>query len=105
MSYGVILSFDLKNASSDDYGNAYEDVKKIGFKTHLVGDTNKSIQLPTTTCYGVFDGASAEAVTLVLREKVKAAFVARKFTYEIFVAAGGGGHWWGWTSNKPDKKT
>lgn len=100
MSYGATLSFDLKNASSEDYQDAYADVKKIGFATHVEGENGK-IALPSTTCYGKFTGASADAVMEALRTKVSAAFILRKFTYEIFIAVGGEDTMWGWKSNKP----
>ena len=48
MSYFSVVSFDLKNADSEDYKNAYTDLEKIGFSRSVLGSKNKKTILPTT---------------------------------------------------------
>lgn len=97
MSYFAVCSFDLKNATSEDYENAYADLARIGFSKTLISNQGNKITLPTTTCAGEFTGTSASAVRDDLRDKVKKAFAARGFTSEIFISVGG--DWaWGYAS-------
>jgi hypothetical protein len=93
MSYLVICTFDLKNASYSDYQNAYSDLATIGLKKVVVPDGGGKVVMPTTTTAGEFTGTSAANVRDYVRDKIKTAFVARKFSSEIFVAVGGD---WGW---------
>ena len=92
MSYQVLCMFDLKNASSKDYENAYADLQKIGLKK-VIASTNGEYVIPTTSALGDFNGSSAASVRDDLRARVKAAFAARRFKSEIFVAVGSDGTW------------
>lgn len=92
MSYTVFCTFDLKNASRQDYENAYADLAKIGLKRVVVG-TNSNVVIPTTSVIGTFEGSSASSVCSDTRTKVKNAFNARKFKSEIFVVVGKDGTW------------
>ena len=95
MSYGVLCTFDLKGASSTDYQNAYADLEKLGlYKAHDNNSGGKTV-IPTTTVLGPYDGASAATIRDEVRKKVKAAFVARGFSSEIFVVVGGTDWTWG----------
>ena len=38
MSYFVLCTFDLKDASRQDYQNAYADLEKVGLKRVVVSD-------------------------------------------------------------------
>jgi hypothetical protein len=93
MSYFVICTFDLKNASYQDYQTAYADLEKIGLKKVVTYGQDKKLVMPTTTTAGKFDGDSAAAVRDSVLERVKSAFSARGFTSEIFVVAAGD---WAW---------
>ena len=93
MSYLVVCTFDLKNASYDDYQNAYADLEKLGFHRQLTSSQGSKISLPTTMTAGEFNGTSAEKVRDDMTEKVKNAFEARRFKAEIFVSVGGD---WAW---------
>lgn len=93
MSYLVICTFDLKNASNQDYQNAYADLEKIGLKKVVVGTQGRNIVMPTTTTAGEFNGVSATAVRDSVLEQVRKAFVARRFSSEIFIVASGD---WAW---------
>lgn len=37
MSYTVMCTFDLKNATQQDYNNAYSDLAQIGMRKVVVG--------------------------------------------------------------------
>lgn len=94
MSYLVFVTFDLKNASSQNYQDAYSDLEKLGLKkVHKNGEATSVI--PTTAAMGFFDGESASKVCEALRERIRAAFVARQFKSEIFLVTGGD---WAWVA-------
>ena|SRR6266404_8799174 len=93
MSYFVVCTFDLKNASSTDYKSAYADLEKVSLKKVMVSDQGNNVVIPTTTVAGTFTGTSAGAVRDYVRDKVKSAFAARGFSSEIFVGVGGD---WAW---------
>lgn len=93
MSYYVVCTFDLKNANYEDYQNAYRDLASIGLSHVVTSAQGSKITLPTTTCGGEFNGASAGAVRDDLTERVRKAFAARGFRSEIFVVTAGD---WAW---------
>lgn len=94
MSYLVFCTFDLKNATSRDYETAYADLQKIGLnKIHAVDGGGKVI-IPTTSVMGTFNGTGAANIRNDIRDRVTAAFTARRFKSEIFVTVGGEN--WGW---------
>ena len=89
----VFCTFDLKGASSQDYQNAYSDLGKIGLqKVHKQSNGNNAV-IPTTSAMGQFNGQSASAVIESVRDRVQAAFRARRFTSELFLTAGGDWSW------------
>lgn len=93
MSYFAVCTFDLQNATYDDYQNAYADLAKIGLPHVVVPSQGGKIILPTTTCAGAFEGASAGAVRDDLCDCISKAFVARRLISEIFISIGGD---WAW---------
>ncbi len=93
MSYLVFCSFDLKNASSTDYQNAYADLKKIGLTKVVKTDAGGDSVIPTTAAMGFLDGVDAATVRSSVRTMVKNAFTARGLKSEIFVIVGGN---WAW---------
>lgn len=93
MSYLVFCTFDLKNASSQDYKNAYADLEAIGLTKIQKSDKGSDVVIPTTSAMGIFNGNSSGEVRDYVRDKVKAAFATRKFKSEIFVAVGQN---WAW---------
>jgi hypothetical protein len=98
MAYFALCTFDLKNASSQDYQNAYADLERLGFKRVVVADNSNNVVIPTTTVAGEFNSSSAAAVRAHLCDQVQAAFRARRFTSEIFVLAAGDWAWGGRTT-------
>jgi hypothetical protein len=97
MSYFAVCTFDLKNATYDDYQNAYADLAKIGLPHIAVSSQGEKIILPTTTCAGAFEGTSAGTVRNDLCDRISKAFAARRLTSEIFVSIGGD---WAWGHRK-----
>lgn len=93
MSYLVFCTFDLKNASAQDYENAYADLNRIGLKKVIKSDQGKDVVIPTTSAMGFFNGTSAGTVRDDICSRVQTAFNARRFKSEIFVTVGGD---WAW---------
>jgi hypothetical protein len=98
MSYFVICIFDLKNASRQDYQNAYADLANIGLNKVVVSDQRKEIVIPTTTTAGEFNGDSAGSVRDYVSNQVQSVFAKRRFSSEIFIAVGGDWAWGGRTT-------
>lgn len=88
MSYLVFCTFDLKSATSTDYATAYAELEKLG-----LSKVAKSTVIPTTSVMGFFDGQEAGQVRDAMRDRISAAFSARKLKSEIFVVVGGN---WAW---------
>ncbi len=93
MSYFVVCTFDLKDASYQDYQNAYADLEGIGLKKVVVYGENEKYIMPTTTVAGTFTGTSVVTVRDYVRERVKTAFAARRFSSEIFVVVASDATW------------
>lgn len=93
MSYLVYCTFDLKNASSKDYENAYADLQQIGLAKVVKADEGQHVVIPTTSTMGFFNGTSAAAVRNDVRNSVQTAFRARLLKSEIFIVVGGD---WAW---------
>lgn len=93
MSYLAFVTFDLKNASAQDYRNAYADLAEIGLTKVQKSDNGGDVVIPTTAAMGKFNGTGSGQVRDYVRDKVKAAFAARRFKSEIFVVVGDS---WAW---------
>lgn len=93
MTYLAFCTFDLKNASRQDYVNAYADLKKLGLERVRKSSTGSDVVIPTTSVMGEFTGTDAPSVRDYVRQQVKDAFAAQGFTSEIFVIVGGN---WAW---------
>jgi hypothetical protein len=98
MSYFVLCTFDLKNASRQDYENAYADLANLGLRRVVVSDSNTNFVIPTTTVAGTFNGPTAAAISQDISNRVQSAFQARRLSSEIFVAVGGDWAWSGRTT-------
>ena len=93
MSYLVFCTFDLKNASSQDYKNAYEDLETMGLKRIVIADSGNKVVIPTTSVMGELEGDSATSIRDDIRNRVKSAFKYRNFTSEIFITVGDNWTW------------
>lgn len=98
MSYFVVCTFDLKNATQSDYQNAYSDLEKIGLAEVIISDGGGKVIIPTTATAGTFNGVSAASVRDHVCDEVQQAFAARRFSSEIFIAVGGDWAWGGRTT-------
>lgn len=93
MSYLVFCTFDLKNASSQDYQDAYADLEQLGLRKVVTGGNGNEVVIPTTSIMGTFNGDNVGTVRDSVRSQIKSAFQRRGFTSEIFLVAGGN---WAW---------
>src|SRR5687768_15630102 len=99
MGYGVLCTFDLKNADSGDYEDAYSELQKLGlYRAHDNSSGGQTV-IPTTTVLGSWDGSNAASIRDDVRARVKAAFNARGLQSEIFVVVGGTDWTWGSTTS------
>lgn len=94
MSYLVFCTFDLKNASSKDYKDAYADLEVIGLKKIHKGKKGESV-IPTTAAMGFFSGEESSKVCTDIRDAVTKSFKARGFKSELFFVVGSGWAWVG----------
>lgn len=93
MSYLAFCTFDLKNASSQDYRDAYSDLEDIGLSKVEKSDNGNDVVIPTTSAMGTFTGESSTKVRDHVRSAVKSAFKARRLDSEIFVVVGKNWSW------------
>lgn len=93
MSYLVFCTFDLEDASSQDYEVAYEDLEDIGLFKVVKATNGNNVVIPTTSVMGEFNGTDKNSVRNDIRTAVKKAFGARGFTSEIFITVGGDWCW------------
>lgn len=93
MSYLVYVTFDLKNASSSDYQNAYSDLSDLGLEKVVEADNGNNVVIPTTSVMGEFTGKNKSSVRDNIRSSVKKAFKARNLKSEIFIIVGGDWCW------------
>jgi len=93
MSYLVLVTFDLKDASWDDYKAVYEELENIGLLKRLISSEGKEVLLPTTTVAGEFEGDSSVDVRNNIMNKCKRIFKYLKLHGEIFVEVGDNWSW------------
>lgn len=93
MSYLVFCTFDLKNASSQDYKTAYAELDKLGLKKVVKSNGGGEVVIPSTSTMGTFNGTSAGSVRDDMSARVQNAFRAKNLSSEIFLVVGGD---WAW---------
>lgn len=94
MSHLVFCTFDLKDASSQDYKDAYKDLEEIGL-TRVVEGKKRDVVIPTTSVLGEFNTSDTATLRDNVREKIKTAFNNRGFDSEIFIIVSGSSWTWG----------
>lgn len=99
MNYLVLCTFDLSNASSSDYQDAYKALEKLGLYKAQSNSSGGKTVIPTTTVLGSYKGASASLIRDDVRAEIKTAFSALGLTSEIFVVVGGTDWTWGATTS------
>lgn len=98
MSYMVTVSFDLKNAQTEDYARVYDAFKPLGLYKQIKADNGVAVQLPASTCAGFFNGTSAIAVRDDLATRLQTTVEQLGISGEVFVAIGGD---WSWAYRQP----
>lgn len=94
MSYFVVCTFDLKNASWTDYQTAYADLANIGLHKTVVSGQGKNVMAPTTMTMGV------QWCRRILDPRLRPGSGSRRvlcaqFSSEIFVVVAGNWAWKG----------
>jgi len=86
MSYLVVVTYDLENATSKDYANVKSELKKLElYDTTEKIRGNATTHLPNTTVAGQFEGLTEAAVRDAIREKVVAAMNSCNVTGKLFI--------------------
>lgn len=93
MSYFVLCSFDLRNASSEDYEAAYSELESLGLRRNLKANNGNYISLPNTTVAGEHNGTSVSQVRDSFSNRIESAFRQRGLSSKIFVSVGDGFAW------------
>lgn len=93
MTYLVFCTFDLKNASKQDYDTAYSDLAGLGLQKVRTADNGNTVVIPTTSVMGTFNGGTVASVRDEIKSRIVAALKARGFRSELFLVVGGD---WAW---------
>lgn len=97
MSYLVLCTFDLENADSSDYIEAYAALEEIGLFKEVEADNGSTVTLPNTVTLGKFEGTSAKSVQNEVLERIKGKFNTLRLKSKIFITASSG---WSWKQSK-----
>jgi hypothetical protein len=92
MAFQVFMSFDLHDASEEDYAKFYSALAKIGLFHWVKGNIGK-LELPHSAVIGDFAGISVEDVRDRVRISVVQILEAIGLKGFIFVAVGENGTW------------
>jgi len=92
MTFQVFMSFDLHNASDEDYAKFYHALAKIGLFHWVKGNIGK-LELPHSAVIGDFPGISVESVRDQVRTMVVQILEATTLQGFIFVVVGENGTW------------
>lgn len=96
MSYLVLCTFDLENASSEDYKNAYNALEQIGLYKEAIPKNGMAITLPNTVTIGEFNGDTASLVKEDILTQIKNEFKALRLKSKIFITVSSG---WSWSQS------
>lgn len=94
MQYQILCTFDLKNATTKNYDDAYKVLEKLGLNRVQAG-TPRDVVIPTTTVLGSrsFENTNSHNVAVSYRDVISKEFESLKLSYEIFITAGQNGSW------------
>jgi hypothetical protein len=92
MTCQALVSFDLHNASEEDYSKFYTALAKIGLFHWVKGNIGK-LELPHSAVIGDFTGISVESVGDQVRSSVVQILDATTLKGFIFVVVGENGTW------------
>ena len=80
----AVITFDLENASTDDYRTAYDILERFG----LASETSKGTELPTTTVIGPLPSHTNIADFV---DDIREAFIASGLSGLLFGIKAAGG--------------
>ncbi|EOX4456750.1 TPA: hypothetical protein O4H68_001504 [Vibrio alginolyticus] len=93
MSYFVLCTFDLFNATSEDYESAYAELEKLGLHTVLEASSGATVDLPNTTAAGLFTGDKSSSIADDVLRLIKKRFSAQGLKYKVFISVADGYAW------------
>ena len=96
MAYLVVVTFDLKDAESEDYECVDKGLSGIGLGKTVTGNSGKNVDLPYNTYVGEFPGTDAATIAQDILDRVLKAMQQCKVNGRLFVAVGDN---WAWRSN------
>ena len=96
MSWLVILSYELYNASQTDFAKVNRGLKSLGLINEIISEYGTTNELPMHTFAGQFskdaDNTSTEIVNYI-KENTKKIFEEAEVEGKMFVAAGENWSW------------
>jgi hypothetical protein len=100
MPYFVVVTFDIKDGSADDYQTIYDELETLGLRRRIPSGNGATCDLPTTTTAGEIDAdnSSAAGVRDFLTAKVNDAFKRNGLAGRFFVSVAGN---WAWGHRTP----
>jgi len=93
MNFTALCTFDLTNASEEDYTKVYEALEEIGLSRKVHG-TNGEVNLPNTTVLGKFNGQTKAGVRDLVSEKIKNSFKDLNLKSKAFTMVSPSGNTW-----------
>lgn len=96
MSYLVLCTFDLENASSEDYKNAYTALEQIGLYKEAIPKSGTAITLPNTVTIGEFNGDTSSLVKEDILSQIKNEFKVLRLKSKIFITVSSS---WSWSQS------
>ena len=95
MIYQVVVTFDLVDASSDQYSCVREELSGMGLYNLVFGEEDRRVDLPHNTFVGDLYGSNVDEIRNSIRSQMKDAFRGCGVTGLILVTVGGPEHTWG----------
>lgn len=95
MSYQVVVTFDLVDASSDQYACVREALSDMGLYNFVITREDETRDLPRNTFTGDLYGSEASEIRDSVRSRLRDAFGCCGVRGPLWVAVGGEEHTWG----------
>lgn len=93
MSYLAVLTFDIRNAKSEDYACADQQLAAIGFAKKLTNSNSSTVELPFNTYAGQFNGTNPSDVWKSLASQAKQALLRCNVHGRLFLVVSDN---WAW---------
>lgn len=97
MKYFVTVTFELKDATNEDYKRLYKELEQIGFYKILRASNGNIVTIPTSTVVCETTGSNADLLRDTTRDKLNILFKACKLKGEVFIIVSGEWSWGGST--------